>query len=98
MPKSRSSHPAPSDQHAVKATPSRNCPRILAISSSVVVGHVGLSAIAPTLYHLAITPALIPTITLSNHPAFPHAAAFMTPPADILAMRGAISANGWLAS
>ena len=42
--------------------------RILAISSQVVSGHVGLSAIVPALQHLGHDVLALPTVLLSNHP------------------------------
>ena len=45
--------------------------RILAISSQVVRGHVGLSAIVPALQRLGHEVLPIPTIILSNHPGHP---------------------------
>ncbi|HRD76119.1 MAG TPA: pyridoxal kinase [Hyphomicrobiaceae bacterium] len=42
--------------------------RVLAISSQVARGHVGLSAIVPTLQRLGHEVTALPTILLSNHP------------------------------
>lgn len=42
--------------------------RILAISSQVVSGHVGLSAMVPALLRLGHEVLALPTILLSNHP------------------------------
>ena len=69
---------------------------VLAISSSVAVGHVGLSAIEPTLHLLGRTCATLPTTLLANHPGFAHTAGAQTPPDTLAAMVDAIAANGWL--
>lgn len=71
--------------------------RILALSSWVGAGHVGLSAIAPALQALGHEVIQLPSIVLSNHKAWPHAAGEAVAPAQILAMAEAIAANGWLA-
>ncbi len=70
--------------------------RILALSSQVAFGHVGLSAAVPVLQRLghAVTP--LPTVMLSNHPGWPQVAGHPVPVADLRAMIGAIEANGWL--
>lgn len=70
--------------------------RILALSSQVAFGHVGLSAAVPVLHRLghAVTP--LPTVMLSNHPGWPHVAGQRVPVAELRAMIGAIEANGWL--
>ena len=72
-------------------------PTILAISSTVAAGHVGLSAIAPALHLIGRTAAALPTITLSNHPGFAHVSGIQTPPETLLAMIDALEQNGWLA-
>lgn len=71
---------------------------VLAISSSVAVGHVGLSAIEPTLHLLGRTCAALPTTLLANHPGFARTAGIQTPPETLTAMVDAIDANGWLAT
>lgn len=71
---------------------------VLAISSSVAVGHVGLSAIEPTLHLLGRTCATLPTTLLANHPGFAQTAGIQTPPETLAAMVDAIDANGWLGS
>jgi len=71
-------------------------PTLLAISSTVAVGHVGLAAITPTLNLIGRTVAALPTITLSNHPGFAHASGRQTDPSVLTAMIDALDANGWL--
>lgn len=71
-------------------------PQILAISSTVAVGHVGLSAILPTLNLVGRTAAAIPTISLSNHPGFADKAGVQAAPDTLAAMIDAIAHNGWL--
>lgn len=71
--------------------------RILAISSQVVRGHVGLSAIVPALQRLGHEVLPVPTIVLSNHPGHAKVAGSPIDAATIGAMIEAIAANGWLA-
>lgn len=71
--------------------------RILALSSWTATGHVGLSAAVPALQALGHHVTALPTIILSNHPGFPHAAGRPVPPADLAAMIDALDLNGWLA-
>ncbi|MEO1331609.1 MAG: pyridoxal kinase [Pseudomonadota bacterium] len=70
--------------------------RVLAISSWVGVGHVGLSAIAPAIQRVGGRCAQLPTIMLSNHPGFAHAAGSATPPETLRRMIEAMAANGFL--
>jgi pyridoxine kinase len=70
--------------------------RVLAISSQVVRGHVGLSAIVPTLERLGHEVWPLPTIVLSNHPAHPLAAGTRIEPAVQMRMLDALERNGWL--
>jgi pyridoxine kinase len=71
--------------------------RILAISSQVARGHVGLSAIVPALQALGHEVIALPTILLSNHPAHAHSAGEHVSPALLQRMLEALDANGWLA-
>ncbi|MFT5507209.1 MAG: pyridoxine kinase [Hyphomicrobiaceae bacterium] len=73
-------------------------PTILALSSTVAAGHVGLSAIVPTLHLIGRTAIALPTITLSNHPGFGHVSGIQTPPETLLTMIDALEQNGWLAN
>jgi pyridoxal kinase len=70
--------------------------RILAISSQVASGHVGLSAIVPALNRLGHEVVALPTIVLSNHPGHPHCAGLRIDPAELAKMRDALAANGRL--
>lgn len=69
---------------------------ILALSSTVAVGHVGLSAIVPTLNLIGRTSAALPTTVLANHPGFAHTAGMQMPVETLTAMLQAIEDNGWL--
>ena len=71
--------------------------RILVLSSQTAAGHVGLSAAQPVLQALGHAVTALPTILLSNHPGFAHAAGRPVTPADLAAMIDALDANGWLA-
>jgi pyridoxine kinase len=70
--------------------------RILAISSQVVRGHVGLSAIVPALQKLGHEAWALPTILLSNHPGHPIAAGTRIDPDLQTEMLEALERNGWL--
>ncbi len=70
--------------------------RILAISSQVVRGHIGLSAAAPALQRLGHEVWPMPTILLSSHPGHPRFAAAPMDPALLAGMAEALEANGWL--
>jgi len=71
-------------------------PHVLAMSSTVAHGHVGLSAIVPVLQRLDIEVIAVPTIVLSNHPGHAFAHARRLDPADVTAMLTAMDQNGWL--
>jgi pyridoxine kinase len=70
--------------------------RIVAISSQVARGHVGLNAIVPALQRLGHEVVALPTILLSNHPAHPHFAGERIAPDLLARMLDALEANGWL--
>jgi pyridoxine kinase len=70
--------------------------RILAISSQVVRGHVGLSAIVPALQRLGHEAWALPTIILSNHAGHPIAAGTRIDPELQTQMLAALERNGWL--
>ncbi|MEZ5854438.1 MAG: bifunctional hydroxymethylpyrimidine kinase/phosphomethylpyrimidine kinase [Hyphomicrobiaceae bacterium] len=70
--------------------------RILAISSEVARGHVGLSAIVPALHALGHDVVALPTILLSNHPGHPHVAGERVSPDLLIRMLDALETNGWL--
>lgn len=71
--------------------------RIIAMSSQVVRGHVGLSAIVPALEGLGHEVTAFPTILLSSHPGHRSVEGVVIPPATLHAMVDAVDANGWLA-
>ncbi|WP_158966877.1 PfkB family carbohydrate kinase [Chachezhania sediminis] len=71
-------------------------PRVLALSSWVGFGHVGLSAAAPALQALGAQVTQLPTVILSNHPGWPHVAGRQVPVDQLDAMVEALAANGWL--
>ena len=71
--------------------------RVLAISSYVAFGSVGLAAIVPALHWLGHEVIALPTVVLSNHPGYPRFAGEAIPAAQIGAMLDAMEANGWLA-
>lgn len=71
-------------------------PQILAISSQVAFGRVGLSAISPTLHMLGQGAIALPSILLSNHPGHPAVAGAPVSPEQLRKMLAAVEANGWL--
>lgn len=71
--------------------------RILAISSQVARGNVGLSIIVPALQALGHDVMALPTVLLSNHPGHAHVAGTRIEPAVLHKMLDALEANGWLA-
>lgn len=71
--------------------------RILAISSQVARGSVGLSIIVPALQSLGHEVIALPTVVLSNHPGHPHVAGTRIEPTVLHKMLDALEANGWLA-
>lgn len=70
--------------------------RILAISSQVARGHVGLSAMVPALQRLGHEVTALPTVLLSNHPGHTHVAGERIAPDVLRRMLDALAANGWL--
>lgn len=70
--------------------------RILAISSQVARGHVGLSIIAPALQALGHEVVALPTVVLSNHPGHAHVAGTALDPDVLHDMLNALEINGWL--
>ena len=71
--------------------------RVLAISSYVAFGSVGLAATVPALQWLGHEVIALPTVVLSNHPGYPRFAGEAIPAAQTGAMLEAMEANGWLA-
>ena len=70
--------------------------RVLAISSQVARGHVGLSAIVPALQALGHEVIALPTILLSNHPGHPRFAGERVAPDLLRRMFDALESNRWL--
>jgi pyridoxine kinase len=64
----------------------------------VAFGAVGLRAVVQPLERAAIEAVALPTIILSNHPAWPRFAGMTMPPNVLQDMARAIEENGWLAS
>ncbi|HXF54707.1 MAG TPA: pyridoxal kinase [Hyphomicrobiaceae bacterium] len=69
---------------------------MLAISSQVTRGHVGLSATVPALRRLGHEVWALPTIVLSNHPGHKHSAGTRIQAAALQRMVDALDRNGWL--
>ena len=70
--------------------------RVLAISSHVAYGSVGLAVTVPALQALGHEVIAVPTIVLSNHPGYQTFAGDAVPPASLERMIAALGANGWL--
>lgn len=70
--------------------------RVLAISSQVARGHVGLSATIPALHRLGHEVISLPTIILSNHPGHPHFSGQHISPALLERMLDSLDSNRWL--
>lgn len=70
--------------------------RVLAISSQVARGHVGLAAIVPALQRLGHDVIALPTILLSNHPGHRTAAGEQVSPDLLHRMLDALDKNAWL--
>ena len=72
--------------------------RILAISSHVVRGHVGLAATVPALQWLGHEVWALPTVLLASRPGLGRFARHELPPPDLAAMLAALEADGCWAS
>ena len=70
--------------------------RILVISSQVVSGHVGLSAMQPALQALGHDVLALPTIVLSNHPGQQPASGTRIEPAVLATILETLDTNGRL--
>lgn len=70
---------------------------ILALSSKVARGSVGLSVITPALIALGHRVIELPTVLLSNHPGHGATAGMRIAPAVLRSMLDAIETHGWLA-
>ena len=71
--------------------------RVLALSSHVAFGSVGLAAVVPALHWHGHETLVVPTCVLSNHPGYAHIAGAPSPPLQIAGIVEALDANGWLA-
>jgi pyridoxine kinase len=71
--------------------------RVLAISSYVASGHIGLGAAVTALQALGHDVVALPTVILSNHPGHARWAGERVDPASLAAMLEALDANGILA-
>jgi pyridoxine kinase len=69
---------------------------VLAISSQVMRGSVGLSVIVPALLGRGHRVWPMPSIVLSNHPGHTTTATATTTPEQLWAMFEALHGNGWL--
>lgn len=69
---------------------------VLAISSQVVHGHIGLGAIQPALMALGHEVWALPSLLLSNHPGYHYGAGQTMAPLALEEMADALEANGWL--
>ena len=71
-------------------------PRVLALSSHVAYGSVGLAPIVPALQALGHEVVALPTIVLSNHPGHASYAGEQIAPATLERILDSLDANGWL--
>ena len=69
---------------------------VLALSSSVARGHVGLQALVPVMHRLGHEVIALPTVQLSNHPGHKASAGFRVGADALSEMLDALDANGWL--
>ncbi len=72
--------------------------RILAISSQVASGHVGLSAILPALHALGHEVIALPTVLLANHPGRQPTSGTRVAPDVLAGMVATLVSNGRLAA
>jgi pyridoxine kinase len=70
---------------------------ILALSSHVAYGSVGLAAMVPALQALGHEVVALPTIVLSNHPGHDCFSGEQIAPATLREILDSLAANGWLA-
>jgi pyridoxine kinase len=68
--------------------------RVLAISSHVVRGHVGLDATVPALQHVGHEVWPLPTVLLASRPGLGRLARFELPPPDLAGTLAALEADG----
>ena len=69
---------------------------VLAISSQVARGAVGLNAVLPALHAFGHETIALPTILLSNHPGHERFAGERIDPALLTRMVATLDSNGWL--
>jgi pyridoxine kinase len=69
---------------------------VLALSSQVIRGHVGLSAIVPALRRMGHEVWPMPTVMLSNHPGHARSTSMRVGAEDLGRMLDSLAANGWL--
>jgi pyridoxine kinase len=69
---------------------------ILALSSQVARGHVGLSGIVPAVQAVGHQTMAVPTVLLSNHLGHSAVAGEPIPPKQLEDIIDALDANGWL--
>jgi pyridoxine kinase len=72
--------------------------RVLAISSFVARGYVGLGAAVPALQALGHEVFAVPTVVLSNHYGYPHVGGFEVPAEHLASILNGLKSNGWLDS
>lgn len=70
--------------------------RVLALSSHVAYGSVGLAATVPALQWLGHEVMALPTVILSNHPGYGRFSGEQVSPASLDLMIDLLEANGWL--
>ena len=70
--------------------------RVLAISSFLAHGRVGLGATVPVLQAFGHEVVQLPTVILSNHPGHARVAGQAISPEHLAAMLDALKGNGWL--
>lgn len=70
--------------------------RILAISSFVAHGHVGLSAMVPVLQGLGHDVMSVPTVVLSNHYGYDACGGFQVSTKQLENILSGLKSNGWL--
>lgn len=71
-------------------------PRILALSSQVARGHVGLSAMIPAFHALGHDVIALPTVVLSNHPGHVASAGTRIAAETLRDMLDALWRNNWM--
>lgn len=71
--------------------------RILAISSFVAHGTIGLQAMLPVFVTAGLETVALPTVVLSNHPGHPRFAKSDVAASALTSMVDALAAGGWLA-